>query len=375
VALTGPASHRQRNPDHEQHPVGKTPVNKTKQKWYGIAATALIALVLIFYLTKLRTPALKDASETGLAVLPFRNNTGIEALGYYGIGMASEIRTKLSMSKKFSFLSSLQATLGYDNTTKSPSEIGTELRVDYLLTGIYQKSGQKIKVDVELLDAATGLVVWTLPIEKEESDIFEVQENIAQRVLAKFYASQPRANNVLPTNNLQAYAHYLNGMSFYTLSGVDGRNKIELEFERAIQLDSSFHEAWLMLIESHGYSYMNAANNSLTKTKIENLVRYTDNHFPDSWQQWLIHASYEYRVANHYDKAADHISRVLEVDPNNQLALQLMSYICKRKMEYGKALELKKRIFEISPNQAVIIMIWPTSCTIWETTKMHGSRV
>jgi TolB-like protein len=326
------------------------PSKKPKQKWYAVAAAVLITLALVLYLTLLRSPSLKDAAETGLAILPFRNNTGEPALGYYGVGMASEIRTKLSMSKKFSFLSSLQATLGYDNTNKSPAEIGGELGVDYLLTGIYRKSGQKIKVDVELLDAETGLVVWTLPIEKEEADIFEVQETIAQRVLAKFYASQPRANNVLPTKNLQAYAHYVNGMSLFELGRVDNRRKIEEEFERAIQIDSSFHEAWMMLVESLAYSYLNSQNDSLTKMKIDNLVRYTDSHFPDSWQQRLIHGTYEYRVAHHYDNATDNISWVLEVDPDNQLALQLMSYICKRKFQFDKAFQFKKRIFEINPN-------------------------
>ena len=332
---------------HKEH----TPTT-AKRNWYAIGAVVLLAMALTFYLTFLRTPALKDAGETGLAVLPFLNNTGEEALNYYGIGMASEIRTKLSMSKHFSFLSSLQATLGYGNTGKSPTEIGSELAVDYLLTGMYQKSGQKLRVDVELLDANNGKVVWTLQVEKEEADIFAVQENIAKQVLAKFNSTLPQSPNNLPTTNLKAYAHYLNGVSLYEQHDAVDEHRLRVleEFEKAIQLDSSFQEAWAMLIVTQTYLYINALNDdSARRIKIEKDLAYTDIHFPTSWQSNLIHGAYEYRVANDYDKAEVYLSQVLEVDPGNQLALALISAMFKRKFDYSNALDHKRRVLEVNP--------------------------
>jgi TolB-like protein len=342
--------------EQDAHPVSNTTdaqfPSKNKRKQYAIGAALILVSALIFYITFFRTPSLKEAAETGLAVLPFRNNTGDEALNYYGVGMASEIRTKLSMSKQFGFLSALQATMSYNNTNKSPEEIGSELGVDYLLTGIYQKSGIKIKVDVELLDAATGKVVWALPIEKEEADIFQVQADIAQKVLAKFYSFQQQPDNALPTTNLEAYAHYINGVGLFEkiYNVAEQQDQLAIEqFEHAIQLDSSFQEAGLMLVEARAFQYLNRSNDSLTRKKIEKYIAYADKHFSDSWQWNLMHGTYEYRVTHHYDKASQYISHVLELDPDNQMALQLMSYIHKRKLEYGKALELKRKILEINP--------------------------
>ncbi len=190
---------------------------KSGKRWIAVGAAAVLLIMIGIYFFILPSfTILKDPGSSGVAVLPFRNFTGEEELNYYGVGMASEIRTKLSMSKQFSFISSLQATLTYIDTKKTPKEIGSELGVDYLLAGLYQKAGDKIKVEVELIDASTGRAVWTLPFESELADIFEVQASIARKVLNQFSPTiEMQGNAGAPTKSLEAYAHYTRGFELY----------------------------------------------------------------------------------------------------------------------------------------------------------------
>ncbi len=332
-----------------------TEPKKFKRKGMAMTAVAVLIALIGIYLFILPTyTELKDPGSSGVAVLPFRNFTGSEDLDFYGVGMASEIRTKLSMSKKFSFISSLQATLSYGDTKKTPKEIGTELEVDYLLSGLYQKAGNKLKVEVELIDASTGRAVWSLPIETEVADIFQLQNQIAESVLKKFAQDvKPTGDIDAPTRSLQAYAHYTRGIELAANPAPTGLTSTEqypaiVQFELAIQLDSGFVDAWAGLVGQEAFVHINEPSDSL-KQKIEKEVNYVNNHFPDSWQKKYIQGQFAYRVLYQYDKAIGLFNEVLTKNPEIIGAHAALSGIYRRQLKHTLALKHAKRQVDAGP--------------------------
>ncbi len=336
----------------------KLPVpGNSGRKWIAAGSIAVLLLaVMAYFLVLPKFSVLKDPGTSGVAVLPFRNFTGSEELNYYGVGMASEIRTKLSMSKLFRSISSLQATLTYTDTKKTPKEIGAELNVDYLLSGLYQKAGEKIKVDVELIDASTGLAVWSLPFEGELADVFQVQARIAGAVLQRFTSDNSvLKDSGLPTNSLGAYAHYIRGTELYlgTSSLQPGQyNDLYApaigQFEEAIKLDSLYRDAWVGLIEIECFVLLNEYYPDL-EAKIRKEVNFVNQHIPNSWQKKFIQAQFAYRVLHQYDKAAALFLQVLEDDPDNQFVPGSLSGIYRRQQQFDLALRYAEKAVALDP--------------------------
>ncbi len=333
---------------------------KSGKRWIAVGAAAVLLVMIGIYLLILPSfTILKDPGSSGVAVLPFRNFTGSEELNYYGVGMAFEIRTKLSMSKQFSFISSLQATLTYIDTKKTPKEIGSELGVDYLLSGLYQKGGNKIKVEVELTDATTGRVIWTLPFENELVEIFKLQASIAGEVLNQFSRENSLQDEKgTPTHSLDAYAHSTRGYQLYhgevwdeKLSSVALKPSLD-QFEKAIALDSTFADAWVGLIDVQSYIYLNEPDDSLLSSKLQSYVSYYNTHFPDSWQKKLVQGQFAYRVLHDYSQALTLLLGVLEDDPDNLPASATLSAIYKRRLEFSKALEFKEQELNLDPSRS-----------------------
>jgi TolB-like protein len=331
--------------------------SRRKQKMLAFASTAALLAVAAVYLLFFSERKLKDPSTAGVAVLPFRNNTGSEELNYYGIGMASEIRTRLSMSKEFSFVSSLQATLPYANTEKSPKQIGDELDVDFILSGLYQAAGGKIKVEAELVDAESGQVVWSVPYEGELEDVFQLQSSIAHWVLSRFSKGGVDAKGPESTTSLEAYAYYIRG----NMLNENPPDSVELnaalspaiqQYEKAIAADSSYVDAWVKLIDTEGFVVLNEPNNLNFRERVVRHYSYFNKHFSDTWQSDLVRGIYAYRVEHEYETALESLQKVLDAYPDNLTAIQISSYIHKRRLNFAESIRLKKRVFTLNPGSS-----------------------
>ncbi len=331
----------------------------TKKILAALAVMVLVGAILFYF--KYSSSVLNDPADSGIAVLPFRNNTGNKDLDPYGLGMASAIRSRLSQSKSFEMVSSLQATIPYKETQKSPREIGSELGVNYFLSGIYQKDGEKIMVDVELVDAENGRVVWTLPIENRLEDIFDIQEKIASQVLSKF--THETASPVIEssTSNLEAYTHYARGLGLrakpqfigeYKQTFLEAFDPARKEFEQAVRIDSSFVDAWASLVEVAALEYLNEPKLE-NRRKIEGYMEYINSHFNASSRYPYILGLYAYRVTHDYDQALHFLFKSLESDQENVEALHLISHVYKRKHEFPKAIQYMQKVLALDPNNFV----------------------
>jgi class 3 adenylate cyclase/TolB-like protein len=319
----------------------------------------LVALTALSYLVIWPTLSGKKDKNTSIAVLPFHSQSTDEGQNHYGVGLASEIRSKLSQSRQFEFISSMQATMAYGNTD-SPSKIGDELNVKYILSGIYQIVGERIKVDVELVDARSGGVVWNLTFNELFTDIFELQSKIAARVFSEFSMTGTQ-QEAAPTQNMEAYAHYLKGVASITnpqeTSATGRKLEAEEHLSRAIQKDSSFIDPFVYLIQVKAYWIFQHARMKegeeyagLLK-EIADLEDYAVKHFSGSPKYTLIRAFIAYLVNRDYDEGLKLFEEVLTRDPENFEAHQwLGGGIYKRKLMQKEALAHLSKAAKIDPS-------------------------
>jgi TolB-like protein len=332
----------------------QTGQNKRVGYFYLAIAAVMAILALFVWFNPFDEEKGKNAS---VAILPFRNNTGAPELDYYGVGMASEIRTKLSVSKQFSFVSSLQATLPYRETNKSTSEIGDELNVEFIISGLYQKSGDRIKVEAELVQASTGQVMWTVSFERTLDDVFDIQTEIAREIINRLAQDKPKTKEWNMTTNIAAYAHYTRGRQLLdntygdSARAIDSYRAVLQQFEKAIQLDSSFVDAWAELISVEAFIWMQDedGHHLAREQKIREYYRSFDKRFPDSWQKKLVQGQIAYRVDFDYDKAIELFEGVLHENPDNVHAVYALSSIYKRKFNFEAALKYGARLINLNP--------------------------
>ena len=221
-----------------------------------IAALAVIlASVLIF---KTKNPPMLQKKM--LVVLPFEN-LGQSDDEYFTAGMTEEITTRLSMVKNLGIISRYSAKQ-YKNSNKSTKEIGQELGVQYILKGTIRwarsaTGSEKVRISPHLIQVADDTQIWADTYDQVINDIFQVQTNIAQKVVAQLNItlgeSERKAVEETHTDNLEAYHAFLRGRHLASQPHFTVNNWMQVirNYQRAVDLDPKFDLAWAELARAH----------------------------------------------------------------------------------------------------------------------------
>lgn len=319
--------------------------------------TLLVVLTAVSYFVLWPSLFTERSTNTSIAVLPFRNTSEDESQKHYGVGLATEIRSKLAQSKQFEFISSMQATMAYGNTD-SPTKIGDELEVKYLLSGMYQISGERIKIDVELVDTQSGGVVWNLTFNELFTDIFELQAKIASKVFTEFSMADNQSVDA-PTQNMEAYSHYLKGLELSAnyFKGPTVRNlEAEEQLSLAIQKDSSFADPYVSLVKIKAYLLfahkVQGEEYAGILKEVMNLKTYSEKHFASSPKHTLILGLIAYLVERNLDEGQRFFEKVLNHDPENAEAHVWIGAIYKRKLMQKEAITHFSKASKLNPSKA-----------------------
>jgi len=231
------------------------PAKKSRLGLWVAAGLALIA-VAYFGLKSLEDDSVAERS-TGrvmLAILPFENLGSLED-EYFADGMTDEITSRVAVLNGLGVIART-SILQYKGTTKRISEIGEELGVDYILEGTirWDKSGQvdKVRITPQLIRVSDETHLWADNLQRDLSEIFEVQEEIATQIAGELnitlLSGEQKAHVNRPTENLEAYDYYLRARNY--LDHGDNLKAIEL-LDKATELDSTFALAFALKSQSH----------------------------------------------------------------------------------------------------------------------------
>jgi TolB-like protein len=297
------------------------------------------------------------AQERSIAVLPFASRSAREEDTYFVDGIHDDILTQLSKLSALDKVISRTSTERYRGTTKSMVQIGQELGVANILEGGVQRAGNRVRINVQLIDATSDKHLWAETYDREltAENIFDIQSEITKSVASALNAVLSNTDELAlqnrPTENLQAYDAYLNGRlqirRFY--EGEERFRRAIAAFDRAIALDPDFAEAYADRAYAQVALYWyTAAEGDWLKDADESLRR-AEALAPDAVETLTARGHYYYWGFLDYGRADVSFARALEIAPNYVDALNGKAFAARRDGRYDEAVTLLERSHRFDP--------------------------
>lgn len=293
----------------------------------------------------------RDASRS-IAVLPFENISGQEEDLQFVDGVHVDIVTRLYGVRGITPISRA-SVMDYRDAPKSPEEVAGELSVAMVLEGSVQRTGNRIRFNVQLADG-TGRVVWAELYDREltADNLFAIQSDIAQQVTralgAELSPAELRRVDRVPTGNLEAFDYWVRG--YHQLNGEFNEQAAVRLLETAVELDPEFASA---------YSTLGAAYTSLFWQSGRVEVEYCERADeaiarareldPDLPDVHVDAAWYHYRCFLDYDRALASLDEALRLSPNSVEALEVMGVVLRRAGRIAESIDAHLRAVELSP--------------------------
>ena len=303
-----------------------------------------------------------ETASPSIAVLPFANRSANENDAYFVDGMHDDLLTQLAKISAFKVISRT-SVLRYRDTEKSMLQIGEELGVSTIVEGGVQRAGDRIRINVQLIDAATDEHIWAETYNREltAANIFEIQEEVTAKIASALHAElspeDQQRLSVIPTENLAAYEAYLLGRQLIGTRISDQAIDAEAEFRRAIELDPGFELARVALAET----YMIQNNlGLLARTEmlqeLEAFETWADDLDGKSGEVYNVLASIEEYTGN-YELAEELYLRAIELSPEYMLARNWLAlFYVNFTGELDKAIRIYRDVLEVDPLSEIVRM-------------------
>jgi TolB-like protein/DNA-binding winged helix-turn-helix (wHTH) protein/Tfp pilus assembly protein PilF len=314
---------------------------------------------------KSATPAI---SEKSIAVLPFENRSEDKSNAYFADGIADEILTRLSKIAELKVISRT-STQHYKSAPENLSQIARQLGVAHILEGSVQKSGDAVRVNVQLIKAANDSHIWADTFDRKLTDIFDVESDIAKRIAeslrAKLTDRQELELAVKPTKNPEAYDAYLRGLAFEARSHAPSwftsadlvLNAIRF-YKRAVQLDPDFALAWARLSRMDAFLYFNpvdpttAAWRGAAERALENAQKLE----PNSPETLLALGYNQYWVLREYELAKTTFGRVSKMLPSSSEVPRALGLISRREGHWDQSIAYFEQALTLDPRNGELLI-------------------
>ncbi len=234
-----------------------------------------------------------------LAVLYFENLSGVKEDEYLRDGITEDIITELSKIRGLNTFSR-PTVLAFRDKSVTPVQIGQQLKAAYVLTGSLRRSGNRLRINTQLVDTQTDFPLWSERYDREMKDVFEVQDEIARKIAEALRVTlspqELEALAIKPTENLQAYDLYLRGKRY---ARRQTRQDLEFAlqmFENAVTLDPSFALAYAACANACAMFYCNYSRDEIWVERARNASGHAVNlrwDLPEVQvsQAWVLYAT------------------------------------------------------------------------------------
>jgi TolB-like protein/AraC-like DNA-binding protein len=296
----------------------------------NLAITGLIALVVVLavgFLAYYFWPNKRLAPiEKSIAVLPFINDSNDSTNLYLINGLMESTLNNLQQIKELKVISRTSAEK-YRNTSRSIPEIAKELNVNYIVEGSGQKMGDRIVLNIQLIEASTDRHLWGNQYRKESKDIFELQRevanSIAQEIQAIITPDERSRIEKKPTDDLEAYDLFLKGQDHLSKGGTEDLKKAVSYFDQATARDPDFAVAYARAVTA--FYYLDAFQKE--KKYTNELSRHADKAllYDSKNAESLIAKGLDYMNQKQYSSAVPYLEKALEYNPNSSSAIGMLA--------------------------------------------------
>src|SRR6266849_4101466 len=265
--------------------------------------------------------ALSSPSIPSIAVLPFTNMSGERDQDYFSDGITDDLITSLSRVPNL-FVIARTSTFTYKGKAAKVQDISRELGVQYLLEGSVRKAADTVRITAQLVDATSGDHLWAAHYDRPLRDIFSLQDEIVRRIATTLKLQLPldmqfRYVVGQHTDNPEAYDDYLHGENYVLTLSAEGISKSKEMFEKAIELDPTYTDAYASL----GYTYFQSWETQYSGDDPEVLDRaigleqkaiaLDDTH---AYAHAFLCRFYTFK--RHYEQAVTECQRAIELAPS-----------------------------------------------------------
>jgi len=329
--------------------VTKSVTKSTGRKLDFVIIAILLLIIGIFAYQrfagqKVRSAAGSQVLEKSIAVLPFENRSEDKANAYFADGIQDEILTRLSKIADLKVISRT-STQHYKSAPENLPEIARELGVAHVVEGSVQKSGDGVRVNVQLIKAANDSHLWADTFDRKLTDIFSVESEVAKAIAdqlqAKLTGQEEQVIAAKPTDNPEAYDAYLRGLAYSVKAGNLPGNALGAQkyLREAVRLDPKFALAWALLsyVEARGYITATLQPTVALREEARQAADTALTLQPNLGEAVLAKGYYHYACLKDYDTAVRYFEQARQLLPNSSQIPESLGYVTRRRGQWDQS--------------------------------------
>jgi len=303
--------------------------------------------------------------KKSIAVLPFESLSDEQRDAYFADGMQDDILRGLIKIADLKVISRPSVAKYHDLANLDLKQVAYSLDARYLLEGSVQRAGDRIRVHTQLLDAATGVLVWAEHYDRQVSDVFGIQSEIAEQIVTQLQArltpEEKAAIEIGPTQDIQAYESYVKASAIidrviYDSNLVEDLWEAERFLEQATARDPSFFLAFCKLAYVHDQLYFNSVDHTDARLALAKAALDKARELqPDVGEVHLAAAAHYYFGYLDYDKARLELRAARAKLPNAPYPNLLLGYIDRRQGHWDASTQKLEHALSLDPRNLLFL--------------------
>jgi TolB-like protein/predicted Ser/Thr protein kinase/Flp pilus assembly protein TadD len=345
---------------HEPISARRTGLVTRGRKWVrrnptsALLAASLVALAAAAAWIVWKSEFIRHPLTTGIAVLPFENLSGDKEHAFFADGVQDDILIKLAKIADLKVIS--RTSVMQYRGKQDVRQIGDALRVSHVLEGTVRRSGGKVHINAQLVDARTDAGIWAEEYDRDLNDVFaietEVAQSIANRLRAKVSAREKAAIQEWPTKDLVAYDLYARAKNILAAPNATKEELLQAVdlLNQAVAHDPSFFDAYCQLAYAHDDVYHQYVDHTPARLALaEAAIHAAARLRPDAGETHLARAQHVYWGYWDYDGALAELKIARRTLPNDFRIPQMTAYIQNRQGQLEESTRNLEHAIELNP--------------------------
>ena len=340
------------------------------KQWQKVALTVTIALLQvgggIAYKRYMDRPpsspgifsflgqeALPLPDKPSIAVLPFENMTGDPKQEYFTDGFTEQIITSLSKISSL-FVISRNSSFTYKGKPVKVKKVSKELGVRYVLEGSIQKSGDRVRINAQLIDAISDKHLWAENYDRRLTDIFALQDEITLKILTALQVNLTSGEQARVwakgTKNLEAYLKLMQAREGIILGNAASTARARTLAEETIALDPQNAKAFMYVGATHMQEYLLGSGKS-PKESLAQAIEWTQKALAmdDSLAEAHARLGHLYTLTNRHEEGIAEAEKAVAMDPNSAAVHNMAGYVLRFSGKPAEAITVLKKAIRLEP--------------------------
>jgi TolB-like protein/Flp pilus assembly protein TadD len=297
--------------------------------------------------------------DKSIAVLPFENRSRDLDNAYFADGIQDEILTRLSKIADLKVISRT-STEHYKSAPENLPEIARQLGVAHIVEGSVQKSGDAVRVNVQLIKAANDSHLWADTFDRKLTDIFSVESEVAKAIAdqlqAKLTGREQQVIAAKPTDNVEAYDAYLRGLAYARKTARLATNDVAAQkyLREAVRLDPKFALGWALLsyVDAAGYISLSLQPTAALCEEARQAAETALALQPNLGEALHAKGYYHYSCLKEYDTAERYFEQARQLLPNSSLIPKSLAYLSRRRGQWDRSEAFFNEAERLDPRDA-----------------------